>query len=45
MYLAKNLTGASLPEIGRVRRQAPLTVIHSIRQIEALRRTIPISTG
>ena len=39
MYLAKNLTGASLPEIGKeFGGKHHSTVIHSIRKIEDLRR-------
>jgi chromosomal replication initiator protein len=39
MYLCKNLTNASLPEIGRsFGGKHHSTVIHSIKKIEALRR-------
>ena len=42
MYLAKNLTGASLPEIGKeFGGKHHSTVIHSIRKIEDLRRHDP----
>jgi chromosomal replication initiator protein len=40
MYLCKNLTSASLPEIGRsFGGKHHSTVIHSIRKIEALRKS------
>jgi chromosomal replication initiator protein len=40
MYLCKNLTSASLPEIGKsFGGKHHSTVIHSIRKIEDLRRT------
>jgi chromosomal replication initiator protein len=39
MYLCKNLTHASLPEIGRsFGGKHHSTVIHSIRKVEALRK-------
>jgi chromosomal replication initiator protein len=38
MYLIKELTQASLPEIGRLFGKHHATVIHSIRKIEALRQ-------
>ena len=42
MYLAKELTSASLPEIGRAfGGKHHTTVIHSIEKIEALRKTDP----
>ena len=42
MYLCKNLTNASLPEIGRsFGGKHHSTVIHSIRKIEELRKTDP----
>ena len=42
MYLCKNLTHASLPEIGRsFGGKHHSTVIHSIRKVEALRKTDP----
>jgi chromosomal replication initiator protein len=42
MYLARELTGASLPEIGRwFGGKHHTTVLHSIRKIESLRATDP----
>jgi len=42
MYLAKDLAGASLPEIGRAfGGKHHTTVLHSIQKIERLRRTNP----
>jgi chromosomal replication initiator protein len=42
MYLAKELTGASLPEIGRAfGGKHHTTVLHSIRRVEELRREDP----
>lgn len=42
MYLAKELTGASLPELGRAfGGKHHTTVLHAIRKIEAQRRTDP----
>jgi chromosomal replication initiator protein len=42
MYLTKNLTRASLPEIGRCfGGKHHSTVIHSVKKIEAMRRSDP----
>lgn len=42
MYLAKELTGASLPELGRhFGGKHHTTVLHSIRKVEQLRQTDP----
>lgn len=42
MYLCKDLTGASLPEIGRhFGGKHHTTVLHAIRKVEQLRRTDP----
>jgi chromosomal replication initiator protein len=42
MYLAKSLTKASLPEIGRCfGGKHHSTVIHSVKKIETLRRNDP----
>jgi chromosomal replication initiator protein len=46
MYLAKLLTTASLPEIGRsFGGKHHSTVIHSIKKVEELRRTNPDFDG
>lgn len=43
MYLCKNLTNASLPEIGKnFGGKHHSTVIHSIRKVEELRKTDPV---
>jgi chromosomal replication initiator protein len=43
MYLCKNLTHASLPEIGRsFGGKHHSTVIHSIRKVEELRKSDPV---
>jgi len=42
MYLCKELTGASLPEIGRhFGGKHHTTVLHAIRKVEELRRSDP----
>ena len=42
MYLVKELTGASLPEIGRAfGGKHHTTVLHSVQKIEALRQKNP----
>ena len=42
MYLVKELTGASLPEIGRAfGGKHHTTVLHSVQKIERLRQTDP----
>ncbi len=41
MYLSKSLTRASLPDIGKAFGKHHSTVIHSVRKIDALRRSDP----